>query len=227
MRKYFLAFPVFLFSFTGYAQQTLYNFLFQFASVKENNEFIFNKEGMKNEAYKEIFKNTSILGKMYKNGTLFSFNTNENPKDTVDMDMEKAIIDLKLINDNGHSYGFLTKEIAIEFNEKDTTYYNIDTSNSFFLTGKKKVITKWNCVEYKPNKEIYQCYSLWVCDKVPQSINLFQFEGIKGGVVELDNYNTNMKIYLVSYKENNINTDYHILMKPTKKSIDILANFNK
>ena len=70
MAKYLLALTVLLYSFTGYSQQTWYNFHYQFAPVyKQNKEFTFNKEGMKDEAYKEIFKNTSISGIMYKNGT--------------------------------------------------------------------------------------------------------------------------------------------------------------
>ena len=76
---------------------------------------------MKDEAYKEIFKNTSISGIMYKNGTWFSFNTNDRANDTVDMVAGQATISVKLKNENGKSYGFLTNGIAIDFNQNDTT----------------------------------------------------------------------------------------------------------
>ena len=224
MKKYLLFFTLLISSFFCYAQDVKFNY--KYFPLSKTTDFNVDKKSLYKEAWSLIFKNTSVNGVVYQNGTLLSYNSND------DVGNDTALWGLANINITanlkmeGKTEIFFTPEIACSFDEKDTVYYFVDTTTTCYPTGKIKMIDKWKCKEYKSDKKIYKCYSIWVCDKIPASVKIFPFKGIKNGIVELDNTKANLRISLTSYKKGDLTDVYQIPLKTPQKSMDFLADYN-
>jgi hypothetical protein len=186
-------------------KENSYVFKYKYISYAKEELLFFDTSRIKELLFEQLINNMSLNGIISDSETLINISADKSRfKDSVAI-YPAGVAHLQLDSSEGAPVMIIIKkDRIIKIENIDTTCFYIDSSVHFYVTGEKKTINNFKCVEYISYSNDYKQISIWASKSIPIQIKPGLFSDIKEGIVEIDNREKGYKIQLMEYKKNDL-----------------------